>query len=74
MNTLTAIGIFIGIPAALAALIWLFVSASSWRNSDDTPIEGMVVWSDPPAPDPGRLPREAASGALGQTGGARGTW
>lgn len=74
MNTLTALGVFIGIPAALAALIWLFVSASSWRTSDDTPVEGVVVWSDPPAPDPGRLPRETASEVVGHVGGVHGSW
>jgi hypothetical protein len=72
MSIPTALAIFLGIPAALAFVIWLAVSLSSWsKPAQQSPV---LVVSDPPAPDPGRLPRERASGAVGSTGGVRGAW
>ena len=65
------LGIFIGIPAALAVIIWIAVSASGWGKAPEDDVQ-LVVVSDAPLPDPSRLPGELMSHA--QKGGAHGSW
>jgi hypothetical protein len=65
------LGIFIGIPAALAAIIWIAVIASGWGKVPPES-ENLVVISEAPLPDPSRLPRELMSRA--EQGGAHGSW
>jgi hypothetical protein len=77
VTSLEIIGLFVGIPLGLAAVIALFVMASGWREAAKSPqpLDGpLFVVSDSPTPDPGRLPREIASGAEHWGGGARGSW
>lgn len=77
MTPLESIALFVGIPFGLAAIIALAVVASGWREAAKSPQSGdgpLFVVSGSPAPDPGRLPREIASGAQRGGGGARGSW
>lgn len=77
MTFLQILGLFVGIPLGLAAVIALAVFASDWRTSAKSaaPVDGpLFVVSGSAAPDPGRLPREIASGAQHAGGGARGSW
>lgn len=73
MNTLTSLGLFIGIPVAFGIVVYALVSASSWTRSgrvsadyDDGPF---TVTSDPAVPDPSHLPREIGEGAEAFVGG-----
>lgn len=79
MTFLQILGLFVGIPLVLIAVITLAVLASDWRTSaklaNATSTDGpLFVVSGSAAPDPGRLPREIASGAMNEGGGARGSW
>ena len=79
MTFLQILGLFVGIPLGLIALITLGVLASDWRTSaksDTAPTTDgpLFVVSGSAAPDPGRLPREIASGAKNEGGGAHGSW
>ena len=62
MSALQALLVFVGIPVALALVVYLAVYASSWtrsgRVSADYDAGPFLVASDPAAPDPSRLPRD----------------
>lgn len=78
MNALTALGIFVGIPAALAAVIALLLALPSWRrgsaSDEDIDRESTIV-SGAALPDPTRMPREiSAEETLLRRGGASGQW
>lgn len=77
MSTLQTLGIFLGIPIALAAVIWFAVMASGWGRvqPEDTDEQAgpLFVVSDGPAPDPARVSRMRAS-SPNVTGGAHGSW
>ena len=56
MNALESLLIFVGIPAGLALLVYMLVSASSWtrsgRTSADYDAGPLMVTSDPAVPNP----------------------
>jgi hypothetical protein len=64
VNGLQALLVFIGIPVAFGAIVYVLVSASSWtragRVSADYDGGPFMIASDPAMPDPSRLPREVA--------------
>jgi hypothetical protein len=76
VDPLTIILIFLGIPAALAAVIALFLALPGWRgkavegvDSETTLVSGAAL------PDPTRVPLGiAAEEALLRRGGASGEW
>jgi len=77
MSTLQAIGFFVGIPVALAIVIFVLVSAGSWtRRGDEADGGPLMIVSDAAVPDPAALPREIASGISTSFagGGVSGRW
>ncbi len=78
MTALQAVGFFVGIPLALAAVIAIFVYAGSWMRRPDDEAEGgpMLVVSASAVPDPAAVPRELASGITTAYagGGCSGRW
>jgi hypothetical protein len=77
VSTLQTLGIFLGIPIALAAVIWFAVMASGWGKvkpeDADSEAGPLFVVSDGPTPDPARVHRMVAS-SPNVTGGAHGSW
>ncbi len=73
MNAVQSILVFIGIPAATAAVVAVLVYASSWtrsgRVSADYDAGPFLVVSDPAVPDPSRLPSELAEATGTVAGG-----
>ncbi len=80
MDPLVGIGLFVGIPVGLAALIAIAIlvpqrygSASAGGDIDTgTDSTGGLITSSPAAPDPTALP--SATSRVAETGGARGHW
>ena len=73
MNAVQCLLVFIGIPAAFAAVVALLVYASSWtrsgRVSADYDAGPFLVASDAALPDPSRLPSELVTGPSSVVGG-----
>jgi hypothetical protein len=73
VNAVQSILVFIGIPAATAAVVAVLVYASSWtrsgRVSADYDAGPFLVVSDPAVPDPSRLPSELAEATGTVAGG-----
>jgi hypothetical protein len=80
MDPLVGIGLFVGIPVGLAALIAMAImvpqrygSASTGADTTtETEGTGGLITSSPAAPDPMALP--SANSRAASTGGARGHW
>ena len=80
MDPLVGIGLFVGIPVGLAALIAIAIMVPQRYGSASTGAEtapgtedtGGLITSSPAAPDPTALP--SATSRVGETGGARGHW
>lgn len=73
-----ALGLFVGIPVLLAAVISLSIYGRSWtrRGGDLSAADGPLFLTTSGAPmDPSRLPREIGSGSVIVVGGgAHGRW
>lgn len=78
MSPLEALGLFVGIPVALAVVLFAMVSASSWtrsgRASGDYDAGPLLIASDPALPDPARLPSELAGPGVVTGGGISARW
>lgn len=81
MNPVEALGLFIGIPLALAAVIAFAIYGGSWTRSGrggdvDAEVAGPLFITTAGAPmDPSRLPREiGVESAIVVGGGAHGQW
>ena len=77
MSTLQAIGFFVGIPIAMAIIIFVLVSAGSWMRRGEDAVGGpLMIVSDTAVPDPASLPREIATGLTTSYagGGVSGRW
>jgi hypothetical protein len=78
MDPLIGIGLFVGIPVGLAAIIAIAIMVpqryGSSNSSADTTAEetGGLITSTPAAPDPVALPSAPSRAPV--TGGARGNW
>ena len=77
MNALEAILVFIGIPVALAIVIYVMVSASSWtrsgRTSADYALDPLMVTSDPAVPNPSIVPSDNPAASVAG-GGVSAQW
>jgi len=75
MDPLVALGLFIGIPVGLAAVIAIFVMVPRGKYGSDTAEDftpgSALITSAPATPKPAVLP--TATGAS-VTGGAHGNW
>ena len=78
MSPLAAVLIFVGIPVALAVVVFALVSASSWtrsgRSSDDYEGSPFLIASGPALPDPGRLPSDLGVSTTAAGGGVSARW
>lgn len=81
MNPTEAIGLFVGIPVALAAVIAFAIYGRSWTSAGragdvDDASEGPLFITTAGAPlDPSRLPREIGrESSIVVGGGAHGQW
>ena len=78
MDPLIGIGLFVGIPVGLAAIIAIAIMVpqrygTSSSSADTTAEEtGGLITSTPAAPDPVALPSAPSRAPV--TGGARGNW
>ncbi len=77
MNPLESILLFVGIPAGLALVVYVIVSASSWTRSGraSADYEGgpLMVTSEPAVPNPSIIAADFA-GASVVGGGASAEW
>lgn len=75
MDPLVALGLFIGIPVGLAAIIAIFVMVPRGKYGSDTAEDitpgSALITSAPATPNPAALPTSAGSSA---PGGAHGNW
>lgn len=65
--------VFVGIPVALAIVVFGLVSAGSWtrsgRTNADFGSDPLLITSDPALPDPSRLPRDLRRQPASRAGG-----
>jgi len=77
VNALEALLLFVGIPATLALVVYVLVSASSWTRSGraSADYEGgpLMVRSDVSVPNPSILPSDIGSTSV-VGGGASARW
>ena len=77
MSALEALGLFVGIPATLALVVYTLVFAGSWtrsgRASADYDAGPLMVRSDPAVPNPSVFPSDFASASV-VGGGASAQW
>jgi hypothetical protein len=78
VSPLESLAVFIGIPVALAAVIYALVSAPSWtrggRASGEEVSGPFLVMSAAAVPDPARLPDELAPANTVAGGGISARW
>lgn len=76
MNPVEAVGLFIGIPVALAIIISVAVAASSWTRSGrvtgDYDAGPFLAVSGPPLPDPSVIVSDRVTSVEG--GGVSARW
>jgi hypothetical protein len=77
MDPLVALGLFVGIPVGLAAVIAIFVMVPRGKYGSSAEEEmapgSALITSAPATPNPAALPTSETAGA-GVTGGAHGNW
>lgn len=78
MNALQAVGVFVGIPALFALIVFLLVSAPGWirdARGDADPEGGpLLLVSARAIPDPSRLPDELTPYDSTKAGGVSARW
>lgn len=78
MDPLIGIGLFVGIPVGLAAIIVIAIMVPQRYRSDGSSVDGTaeetsgLITSTPAAPDPVALLSAPSRAPI--TGGARGNW
>ncbi len=75
MDPLVALGLFVGIPVGLAAIIAIFVMVPRGKYGSETAEDitpgSALITSAPATPNPAALPTTARAS---MTGGAHGNW
>ena len=75
MDPLTALGLFVGIPLALALVIAvaILVPRSGYRSAEESQVAAGLITSSAAVPNPAALPSVDGT-RIESTGGAHGNW